>query len=103
MKTKTTISKRQLQKYINELIALAKTVASDVETIIHIPGDEGQHAWLEIYAPDELVDQIGDLVSERAHNIFMEQSYDIGTIVFEKSELLHAATEVNEDGYNGRQ
>jgi len=103
MKTKTAISKRQLQKYLNELIALAKTITSDLETAIHIPGDEGQHAWLEIYAPDELVDKIGDLVSERAHNIFIDAGYDIGTIVFEKSELLQAAAEADENGYNGRQ
>jgi len=95
MKTKTVISKRQLQKYLNELIALAKTITSDVETAIHIPGDEGQHAWLELYAPDELVDRIGDLVSERAHNIFIDQGYDIGAIVFEKSELQDETAETS--------
>jgi hypothetical protein len=102
MKTKTAISQRQLQKYLNELIALAQTITSDLETTIHIPGDEGQHAWLEIYAPDALVDQIGDLVSERAHNIFINTGYDIGTIVYEKSELLQAVAEADEDRYNGR-
>jgi len=96
MPTIRVISKRRLVQYLNELIALAKTVTIDVEAEAHVPGFENQHAWLEIYAPDELVDQIGDLVSERAHNIFIEQGYDIGAIVFEKSELLETATTTTE-------
>jgi hypothetical protein len=98
MKTKKTVSKRQLQKYIDELIALAKTATADVESVIHVPGYDGQHAWIEIYVPDELEEQIGDLVSEHAHKIFMKDGYDIGAIVYEKSDLLQTS-----DEYNGRQ
>jgi hypothetical protein len=87
MKNKRPISKRQLQNYLNELVALAKTVTPNIETTVHVPGYEGQNAWIEIYAPDELVDQIEDLVCERADDILIETGYDIGTIVFEKSEL----------------
>jgi hypothetical protein len=81
------ISKRQLQKYLEELIALAKTVTPDVEAVIEIPGAEEQHAWLRIYVPDELEEQIGDLVSQRAHDIFIKTGYDIAAIVYEKSQL----------------
>jgi len=87
MKNKLSISKRQLQNYLNELIALAKTVTPGIETTIHIPGNDGQHAWIEIYAPEELVDQIEDLVCERADDILIQTGYDIGVIVFEKPEL----------------
>jgi len=86
------ISKRRLVQYLNELIALAKTVTIDVEADAHIPGFENQHARLEIYVPDELEEQISDLVSQRTHEIFIESGYDIGAIVFEKSELLETAT-----------
>jgi hypothetical protein len=94
MKTKR-ISKKQLQKYINELIALAQSITPDVQAIVHIPGDEGQHAWLKIHVPDELEEQIGDLVSQRAHDIFIETGYDIGAIVYEKSQLQEMEAETN--------
>jgi hypothetical protein len=87
------ISKKQLQKYLDELIELAKTVTSDVETVVRIPGLEEQHAWLEIYAPDELAEQIGDLIVQRAHDIFIETGYDIGAIVYEKSQAQEQAAE----------
>ncbi|MGH7455997.1 MAG: hypothetical protein ACRENG_31880, partial [bacterium] len=89
------ISKIQLVRYLNELMALAKTITPDVEAAVTIPGVEGQHAWLEIYVPDELEEQISDLVSERVLDIFMEAGYDIGAIVYEKSQLQQtpAATE----------
>lgn len=89
------ISKRRLLQYLNELIALAKTVTPDVEAVIDIPGAEGQHAWLMIYVPDELEEQIGDLVSQRAHDIFIETGYDIAAIVYEKSQRQDVAAETS--------
>jgi len=96
MSTIRAISKRRLVQYLNELIALAKTVTIDVEADAHVPGFENQHARLEIYVPDELEEQISDLVSQRTHEIFIESGYDIGASVFEKSELLETATTTTE-------
>jgi len=87
MKPKRKISKKQLQQHLKELIDLAKTVTPDVEFITQIPGDEEQHAWIKIYVPDELEEQISDLVSERVYDIFMETGYDIAAIAYEKSRL----------------
>jgi hypothetical protein len=96
MKTKKNISKRQLQKYLDELIAIAQNLTSEVETVVQIPGVEGQHAWLEIYVPEKLEEQISDLVSERVLDIFMETGYDIGAIVHEKDQPQRMAAETNE-------
>jgi len=87
MKTKFVISKRQLRKYLDELTALAKSVTSDVEREILIPGDEGQHAWLKLYVPDEFEERVHDLIVERANDIFIETGYDIAAIAYEKSRL----------------
>ncbi len=95
MKAKRTISKRRLQQYLNELIALAKTVTPDVEPIIHIPGDEEQHAWLKLYVPDEFVDRVDDLISERVYEIFINAGYDIAALAYEKSLLQHTPAEAN--------
>jgi len=87
MNPKRTVSKRRVQQYLNELVALAKTVTSDLETASQIPGDEGQHAWLKIYVPEEYVEQIDDLVSDRAYDILIDEGYDIAVIALEKSPL----------------
>ena len=89
------ISKKQLQKYLDELVAVAKTVTADVEAVIEIPGAEEQHAWLRIYVPDELEEQIGDLVSQRAHDIFIETGYDIAALVYEKSQAQESTAETH--------
>lgn len=87
MKTKRPISPKQLKKYLDELIALAKTVTPDVHAEIQMPGDDGQHAWLRLYVPDELEEPIDDLISERVYEIFIETGYDIAALVYEKSQL----------------
>lgn len=102
MKTKRVASKRQLQKHLNELIALAKSITPDVEAEILIPGDEGQHAWLKLYVPDELEEQIDDLLVERTYDIFNETGYDIAAIAYEKSLLQNLPAET-ENGRNSRQ
>ncbi|MDZ7361109.1 MAG: hypothetical protein ONB46_10330 [candidate division KSB1 bacterium] len=92
MKPKPFLKKR-LQQYLNELIALAKTVTPKVETVIQIPGFEEQHAWLEIYVPEEFFDRVDELVIQRAHDIFIETGYDIGAIVHDKSQLQELTAE----------
>jgi len=93
MKTKQAISKRRLQQYINELVAIAKARTDDVAFVSNIPGDEEQHAWLKIYVPNDLAEQIDDLVVQRAHDIFIDTGYSIGAIVYEKSQLIDHAAE----------
>ncbi|MGH7493823.1 MAG: hypothetical protein ACREOO_15705 [bacterium] len=81
------LSKKKLVEYLDELITLAKTLTTDVELIAHVPGFDEQHAWLEIYVPDKLEDQIDNLVIERASDIFIETGYDIGVMVLEKTQF----------------
>lgn len=95
MPTVCAISKGRLVQYLNELVVLAKTVTPEVEPIAYVPGYENQHARLEIYVPEELEEQIDDLVIQRAHDIFMETGYDIGVMTFEKSRLQQEITEAN--------
>lgn len=92
MKLKRAISKKRLEQYANELFALAKTKTQDVETVVHAPGYEGQVARIEMYVPDELVDEIEELVVGRATDILTSDGYDIGIIVYEKSELQQLAS-----------
>ncbi len=95
MKTKLRVSKKQLQKHVADLIALAKTITPDVQASYQTPGYEGQHARLEIYVPDELEEQLHELITQRAHDIFIDTGYDIAALVYEKSELQATDTLVN--------
>jgi hypothetical protein len=92
---KTTISKKRLQKYLDELIALAKTVTPDAEAVVDIPGAEGQHAWLKIYVPDAFEEQVDELIGQRAHDIFIDTGYDIAALVYEKSQVQELTAETN--------
>ncbi len=96
MKTTKRISRKQLQKHIDGLIALAKTVTPDVTSEILIPGYDGQHAWLSLYVPDEFDDQIDELVSERVYDIFVNSDYDIGALVYDKSQLRNTVISTND-------
>ncbi|MEK7729972.1 MAG: hypothetical protein AAB354_16305 [candidate division KSB1 bacterium] len=87
MKSKKNISKKRLQQHIDELVAIAKSVTPDVKVDIQVPGYEDQHAWVEICVPDEMEEQLYDRISQRAHDIFIDTGYDIGALVYEKSQL----------------
>jgi len=91
MKSKRPVSKKELNKHLEELINLAKSITPDVVHRVQIPGFEGQHAWLEIYVPDEVEEKVDDLIGERANDILLATGYDIGAIVCEKSELAEDA------------
>jgi hypothetical protein len=95
MRKKMVFSKKELQKYLDELVDLAKSVTPDVTTELLVPGVEEQHAWLTIFVPDEFEEQIDEMIGERVSDIFLETGYDIGAIVYEKSRLENATSEVN--------
>lgn len=86
MKPKKSISKKRLQQHIDELVAIAKSVTSEVKVDIQIPGYENQHAWVEICVPEEMEEHLYDQISQRAHDIFIDTGYDIGALVYEKSQ-----------------
>lgn len=95
MKKKFVFSKKELRKYLDELIDLAKSVTPDVTTDLIVPGFEEQHAWLTIFVPDEFEEQVDEMVGERVNDIFLETGYDIGAIVYEKSRMENTTTELN--------
>jgi hypothetical protein len=51
--------------------------------------------------PDELEEQIDELVSQRAHDIFIDTGYDIAALVYEKSDLQAEGLRATAD-QNGR-
>lgn len=78
-------SKRRLERHILELCSLVKDLCPDAEIEIHVPGFGGLDAWLDIVVDDDKVLEVHDALSQRAFEIYMEEGYDIGKNVLEKS------------------
>lgn len=90
--SKARFSKRRLERLIGELTSLAKDLAPDAEILaVRIPGYEELDAWIRIVVPDEKEELVSETLSQRSHEIFMEQGYDIGLGITERShhEAVH--------------
>jgi len=90
--SKARFSKRRLERLISELTSLAKDLAPDAEILdVRIPGYEELDAWIKIVVPDEKEELVSETLSQRSHEIFMEQGYDIGLGITERShhEAVH--------------
>lgn len=83
--TNVRFSKRHLERLIDELSALAKDLCSEAEIEVQ-PGIEELDAWIEVIVPDEQEEEVAERLVERRHQIFMEEGYDIGIGVTERSE-----------------
>lgn len=90
--SKARFSKRRLERLISELTLLAKDLAPDAEILdVRIPGYEELDAWIKIVVPDEKEELVSETLSQRSHEIFMEEGYDIGLGITERShhEAMH--------------
>jgi hypothetical protein len=77
-------SKRRLERYIGELCSLAKELCPEAEIEVE-PGIDELDAWIEVIVPDEKEEDVHDALIQRAHDIFMDEGYDIGVHVTERS------------------
>ena len=87
------LSKRRLQKYIEELSLLAKSLSPEVEILeTRIPGYEELDAWIDIVVPDDNEKEISEVLSERRSEISYKSGYHIGLGITERShyEAVHA-------------
>ncbi len=77
---KARFSRRRLERLIGELCSLAKDLCP--EAVVEIePGVEELDAWIEVMVPDEKEEEVHDALIQRAHEVFMEEGYDIGVHV----------------------
>jgi len=84
--SKARFSRRRLERLIGELTSLAKDLAPDAEIVgVQIPGYEELDAWIKIVVPDEKEELVTETLSQRSLEIFMEEGYDIGLGITERS------------------
>ena len=78
-------SKHRLERLIGKLSALTKELCP--EAAIEVEPRIGElDAWIEVIVPDEDEEEVHDALLERTHEIFMDEGYDIGVHVTERSE-----------------
>jgi hypothetical protein len=79
-------SKRRLERYVLTLCSLTKDLCPDAEIEIRVPGLGGLDAWLDVVVDDDKEEEVQEALSQRAFDIYMEEGYDIGMNVIERSE-----------------
>ncbi|MBI4532036.1 MAG: hypothetical protein HY709_11020 [Candidatus Latescibacteria bacterium] len=84
-KNRENFSKRRLERHILALCLLVKDMCPDAEIEIHVPGFGGLDAWLDVVVNDDKVLDIDEALSQRAFEIYMEEGYEIGMNVIERS------------------
>ena len=81
---KAQFSRRRVERRIGELCSLAKDLCPEAAVEVD-PGVDELEAWSEVSVPDEQEEAVHDALIQRAHEIFMEEGYDIGVHVTERS------------------
>lgn len=81
---KAQFSRRRLERLIGELCSLAKDLCPEAAVEVE-PGVDELDAWIEVIVPDEKEEEVHDALIQRAHELFMEEGYDIGVHVTERS------------------
>jgi hypothetical protein len=76
---------RRLERFVAEVVLLAKDLCPEAEIRVKIPGYEELDAWVEVVVPDEMVEEVSDRLHERTSQIFDEENYWIGVHVVERS------------------
>jgi len=78
-------SRRRLERFVAEIVSLAKDLCPEAEIRVKIPGYEELDAWVEVVVADEMVEEVSDRLHERTSQIFDEENYWIGVHVVERS------------------
>jgi hypothetical protein len=76
---------RRLERFVAEVVSLAKDLCPEAEIRVKIPGYEELDAWVEVVVPDEMVEEVSDRLHERTSQIFDEENYWIGVHIVERS------------------
>ncbi|MCS7265193.1 MAG: hypothetical protein NZ805_10220 [Armatimonadetes bacterium] len=85
MKPAKRYSRRRLEKFVTEIVSLAKDLCPESEIRIKVPGYEELDAFIDVVVPDEMVEEVSDRLHARASQIFDEENYLIGIHVAERS------------------
>lgn len=76
---------RRLEQHVLELCSLIKDICPNAEIEIQVPGIAELDARLRVVVDDDKWDEVFDAVTKRTSEIYMEEGYDIGKSILERS------------------
>ncbi len=75
------------EKYINELVSLAKELCPNAEITISTTPWEQEDGRVKVIVPSEKFDEVDEALLRRSNQILLEEGHDILTIVYDREEL----------------
>lgn len=77
----------RVEKFIAELVSLAKDISPEAEIEISRASIEGEDAIIQVLVPPDKADEVNEALSHRSYDIFMDEGYDIIVMVYDREEL----------------
>ncbi|MBM3236675.1 hypothetical protein FJZ31_10320 [Candidatus Poribacteria bacterium] len=77
----------RVEKFIAELVSLAKDISPEAEIEISSVSIEGEDATIQVVTPDGKADEVHEALLHRRYDIFMDEGYDIIVMVYDREEL----------------
>jgi len=77
----------RLEKFIAELVSLAKDISPEAEIEISSVSIEGEDATIQVLVPPDKADEVNDALLHRSYDIFMDEGYQIVAIAYDREEL----------------
>ena len=77
----------RVEKFIMELVSLAKDLCPEAEMRISTVSREGEDARLKIIVPSEKYDEVEEALIHRAYEILLDEGYQIVVGVYDREEL----------------
>lgn len=77
----------RVEKFIAELVSLAKDISPDAEIEISRASIEEEDATIQVLVPPDKAGEVNEALHERSYDIFMDEGYGIIVIVYDRQEL----------------
>jgi thiazole synthase ThiGH ThiG subunit len=77
----------RVEKFITELVSMAKDLCPEAEITISTTSIEGEDAKIKVIVPSERFDKVEDPLTLRAYEILLDEGYQILVHVYDRDEL----------------
>jgi len=77
----------RVDKFITELISLAKDLCPEAEVKISTVSLEGEDARMKIIVPPDKYEEVDKVLTQRAYDILIDEGYQIVVGVHDREEL----------------
>lgn len=88
----------RVEKFIAELVSLAKDLSPEAEIKISTASIEGEDARMKVVVPSEKFDEVDKALIHRSYEIFLDEGYQILVHVLDREELATRAAARGEVG-----